>query len=350
MKTRYTLVATIIVLLGIGFAIWKIFSKPLPTSDTIVEIEPGQSAQTTEKTNFQELIVGGKSISPGDLAWEMDLHTKIPQLPDQIDQIKDQKSPGEETTKQPDVTESPELRERIVTSVIERKVLYQFIAEKAKGFDLSDPSRFTKCVAQVAEVTTANPDFFSSSISRERLKTKLCEQSIIEQYLEEHIFRPISVTGDEITSYYRTHEKNFKKPTRIKLRQIVLAKEDTASELRKEIKPSNFEYLARKHSITPEAEEGGLIGPFSKEQLPTLFDIVFSMDIGEISGVIKSEYGFHIIMPTERIPPQTLSLAEATPEIRAELLRTKKLDAFQRWLNSALNAISVTSPNSGISP
>jgi peptidyl-prolyl cis-trans isomerase C len=132
------------------------------------------------------------------------------------------------------------------------------------------------------------------------------------------------------------------------LRQVVVAKEDLANELRKSIKQSNFSDLAKKHSITPEAANGGLIGPFSKEQLPTLFDIVFSMNAGDISGVIKSEYGFHIIMPVQKLPPQTISLTEATPEIRAELIRTKQLDAFQRWLNTAMNAISVTSPSSGI--
>ena len=129
---------------------------------------------------------------------------------------------------------------------------------------------------------------------------------------------------------------------------MVVAKEDQAGDIRKIIKQSNFSDLARKHSITPEAEKGGLIGPFSKEQLPTLFDIVFSMNTGEISGVIKSEYGYHIIMPVQKLPPQTLSYAEAAPEIRAELLRSKKLEAFQRWLNTAMNAISVSSPNTGL--
>lgn len=350
MKKRHKSIAMIVVLLGFGFSVWKIFSKPLPTPDTVIEISSNPSPSTAAKSEFQEFLVGDKTITPGDLIWELELHTKVPRFDDNEDAFGIPGDSNKGLSPPIDTTESPELRERIVTAVIERKVLYRYIAEKSKNFDLSDPAKFTKCLANVTDVASTNPEFFSAPQSRERLKTKLCEEAIIERYLEEQVFRSLNVTEDETSSYYRTHEKNFRKPTRVILRQVVLAKEETANELRSQIKHSNFSELARKHSITPEAANGGLIGPFSKEQLPTLFDIVFSMNIGEISGVIKSEYGFHIIMPTQRIPPQTVSLTEAAPEIRAELLRIKKLDAFQRWVNTALNAISVTSPNAGVSP
>jgi peptidyl-prolyl cis-trans isomerase C len=350
MRQRYKTLFTVILLIFAGFMVWKIFSKPLPTPDTLPEVGGTTTNNPHSANQFQEVQVAGTTLLPGDFTWELDLHTKVPNFEDSEDVFGIPKAPASAPQAPLEVTDSLELRERVVSAVIERKVLYRYIQEKSRGFDLGDPSRFSKCLAEVQEVAQSNKEFFTSSASRERLKAKICEESIIQQYLEEQVFRSLAVSESEIASYYRTHEKAYRKPTRVLLRQVVVAKEELANDIRRSIKASNFSELARKNSITPEAEKGGLMGPFSKEQLPTLFDIVFSMNTGEISGVIKSEYGYHIIMPIQKLPPQTLSYAEAAPEIRAELLRTKKLDAFQRWLNTAMNAISVTSPNTGLVP
>jgi parvulin-like peptidyl-prolyl isomerase len=348
MNTRFKPLVFVMLCLFSGFAIWKFFSKPLPTADNLPELSSQPPPKSDSQTEFQVIEVGGTKISPGDFAWELELHTRVSISQHHDEQFGLPKSDDSAKPSKIDVQDGPELRERIVSSVIERKVLYRYIQDKVRGFDLSDPARYSKCLAEVQDVTQSNPEFFAAPQSRERLKTKVCEESIVRQYLEEQIFKSVTVADTEIASYYRTHEKSYRKPVRVLLRQVVVAKEDLANELRKSIKQSNFSDLAKKHSITPEAANGGLIGPFSKEQLPTLFDIVFSMNAGDISGVIKSEYGFHIIMPVQKLPPQTISLTEATPEIRAELIRTKQLDAFQRWLNTAMNAISVTSPSSGI--
>ena len=348
MRKHHIIIASSIGLLGTGLLIWKIFSKPLASPDSILDDVDTQVTPHHETTSFPELTVGGAAITPAELQWEYDLHTVAPKFADS-DDIFGLGAPSKDSPVDPvPLLEGPELRERVIATVTERKILYRYIAEKVKTFDLGDPSRFTQCLSEVNDVAAANPKFFQSGMSRQYLKSKLCEQAIIEQYLNDQFFKSIDVSQAEIASYYRTHERDFKRPLRAKFRQIVVAKEDLAQELRRQVKPSNFEELAKKHSIAPEAAQGGLLGPFSKEQLPTLFDIVFAMDIGEISGVIKSEYGFHIIMATERIAPKTLSLNEATPVIKSELYRGKKLATYQKWLITAMNAISVTTPASGL--
>jgi hypothetical protein len=350
MKTRlkYTLISGALVIIGLG--VWKFFSKPLPLPESLTEIPTISTTKSKDNPTFPELVIGGSTISPDDLRWEFDLHTSLPKFEDTDETFG---VPVPQDKSKPTAIlppEGPELRERVISSVIERKILYTYIKDKTPGFNLNDPGRYSKCLAQVNDVSAASPDFFAKPKSRERIKTKLCEQSIIEQYLAEQLFGGLSATPEEVQSYYRRHEKDFKKPARVILRQIVIADEAKAHELRKEVKSSNFIALARKHSITPEASNGGLVGPFSKEQLPTLFDIAFSLGIGEISGVIKSEYGFHIMMPIERFPPQIQPLAEVSEAIRNDLTRTKKLEIYQKWLNAAMNAVSVTSPSSGVAP
>jgi hypothetical protein len=329
-----------VIFFGLGVLIWKHLSKPLPIMDSIPEVDRNDAENEKKQASLPTLSVGSQTVVPDDLQWEMDLHTRAPKFA---------ADSGEKTGPIPvDDDSRQEFRDRVVSSVLERKIAFLYITEKLKNFDADDPSRFTKCVSMVREITNENPEFFSSGKSRERLKNKLCEQSVIEQYLDERVFNSITISPAEIASYYRTHEKEFRKPLRVTLRQVVVASEMEAQRLKKEAKQSNFSELARKYSITPEASKGGLVGPFSKEQLPTLFDIVFTMAIGEISGVIKSEFGYHIMMLVEKFPAQTLSLAEASPQIRAEFQRTKRLEAYQKWLSAAMNTIPVISTPSGI--
>ena len=350
MKNRHKYLMISAALIFLGFCIWKFFSKPLPLPESLSDVQSNPVSRPDENSHFPELVIGGSTISPDELKWEFDLHTTLPKFDDSDENFGVPKQKDKTDDKPFTPPPGPELRERVIATVIERKILYSYIKDKTPGFNVNDPSRYTKCLAQFNDVSAASSDFFSKPKSRERLKTKLCEQSIIEQYLNDHLFRGVSATPEEIQSYYRKHERDFKKPLRVILRQIVVADEAKAQELKKEIKQSNFSTLARKYSITPESVQGGLVGPFSKEQLPTLFDIVFTLGIGEISGVIKSEYGFHIMMPIERFPPQTQSLAEVSNVIKEDLTRVKKMDIYQKWLNSAMNAVSVTSPSSGVAP
>jgi hypothetical protein len=340
MIKKYGFAILAFIFFGIGVLSWKHLSKPLPVMDSLPEEDRNTGESAKDQAALPSLSVGSQIVTPDDLQWEMDLHTNAPKFAADSGE-KSGPIPVDEDTRQ-------EFRDRVVSSVLERKIGFLYITEKLKNFDADDPSRFTKCVSMVREITNENPEFFSSRKSRERLKNKLCEQSVIEQYLDEKVFNGITISPAEIASYYRTNEKEFRKPMRVTLRQIVVPSEAEAQRLKKEAKTSNFSELARKYSMAPEAPKGGLVGPFSKEQLPSLFDIVFTMAIGEISGVIKSEFGYHIIMLVEKLPAQTQSLAEASPRIRTEFRRTKRLEAYQKWLSAAMNTIPVTATPSGI--
>jgi parvulin-like peptidyl-prolyl isomerase len=351
LKYPFGIIAVTIMLPALGIVIWKITTKPVSISEIVVAETPSKPTAVNGDSHFQTVRAGSRVITPEDFQWELELHTQTSALDAAADDAASEKSkaPASPAVKSLGANgESADLRERIMTSVIERKILYQFIETPSFSFDLSNPALFTKCLEALKESIAAAPAFFATKQSQERLKAKLCEQSVIDQYLDQQVFPSIRMDPSDISSYYRTHEKEFKRPFRIIVRQVVLADEAKAHEVRKEIKRSNFALLAQQYSITPDASKGGLVGPFSKEQLPTLFDSVYTMPIGEITGVIRSDYGFHIIMPIESLPAETLSLSVATPIIREEILRTKKLSVYQNFLHRAMNAVPVTSPNSGV--
>ena len=88
----------------------------------------------------------------------------------------------------------------------------------------------------------------------------------------------------------------------IRASHILVSTLDKAREIRTELENGkSFEELAEKHSECPSGKEGGDLGFFSKGQMVKEFeDAAFSLDIGEISEPVKTQFGYHIIKLKEK--------------------------------------------------
>ncbi len=282
--------------------------------------------------------VANTPINSDDLEWEYNLHTKgmtgsgeMTPIPDLGSKLDKELSP---------------LKQSLLAGMIERKLLFKYLQQDRK-FDLEDPSRFTSCLKEWQSALESSPELFQTNHSKELLKNRLCERSIILQYTESRIFSLVVATDAQITEYYKNHLPEFRFPPRATIRQVVLADEPTAKKVKREINHQNFQELARQYSITPEgAGDGGKVGPFAKGEVPAVFDVSFEMQPGQISEILKSTYGFHIIMLQSKRPRQELSLKEATPKIRAIVTAKRKEEEYRKWLEAALNSIPITSPRS----
>ena len=91
-----------------------------------------------------------------------------------------------------------------------------------------------------------------------------------------------------------------------------------------------------------------MIGPFAQGEMPRFFDLAFSLAKGEIYGVIKSPYGYHIIMLEERYSKTEETLEQARASINAILTENKRKEEYKKWLETAINAIPVKTPGSKI--
>jgi len=97
----------------------------------------------------------------------------------------------------------------------------------------------------------------------------------------------------------------------------------------------DFATLARQYSDGPSAEVGGLLGTFRPgELLPGFEETVEQLRPGEISDVVRTRIGFHIIRLEARQTGESRPLAEVQEEIRAEILREKTERKYHDWLES----------------
>jgi len=136
---------------------------------------------------------------------------------------------------------------------------------------------------------------------------------------------------ETLRELYIENEELYTRPEQRRAQHILLEEESNASAILKEIKEgANFSELAKIHSkdITT-SDEGGDLGLFERELMVPEFDAaVFDMNVGDISEVVKTDYGYHIIKLNE-IQPLSLQSFE---EVEGQLLTLYKKNVNQKAL------------------
>jgi peptidyl-prolyl cis-trans isomerase D len=159
----------------------------------------------------------------------------------------------------------------------------------------------------------------------------------------------IQVTGAQIQDYYNAHKDEYRTPERVHARHILLStankpKDEVpkiqaqAEALLKQIKSGgDFAELAKKNSQDPgSAQKGGDLGWVSRGQMVKNFeDAVFTLKLNEISNVVPTEYGFHIIQVLEKQPAHLQTLDEVKPAIIATLKNQNVFDRMQELADKA---------------
>ena len=310
----------------------------LPKAPTAPVTDEG----TTSAAGTLVAEVAGERLTQEDVEWEYRLLTEgqggvfdretLTPIPDPGDRYHRELAP---------------LRRALLQSLIERKVLYAYL-QRDRAFPAADPARYTPCLEAWAKASESllatQPALLPKGRDRERLKARLCERAIVSQYLTERVFPGVGITDDEVLEYYRNHRSELRHSEMVEIRQILLGSEAEAKKAKAMVTTANFADLARARSLAPEAEAGGRLKPYARGAMPPVFDAAFRLKPGEISDVLKSNYGFHLIMLIRQTPAADLNLEEARPRILAALRRVKQDQAYAKWLDQALAAIHVAAP------
>jgi len=230
---------------------------------------------------------------------------------------------------------SPEyndLKVRAVQFLVQR---YQFRSEAENlGVKVTD-EEVTKRLDQLKETNFGGSDEkLQAELKKLGLTEEQAREEIEDKLLQEKIFKKVTssikVPEAEIETYYKDNEEQFTKPREV--RHILVKSKQKADELYKELKGgASFAALAKKFSDdTASAKQGGKL-TVSKGQTVAPFDkIAFSIDEGEISKPVKTQFGWHII---EALAPiETTKLSEAKPTIEKQLKQQKQNAAMQTWL------------------
>lgn len=164
--------------------------------------------------------------------------------------------------------------------------------------------------------------------------TALRRDLMIRTLLQEEVGTKATVEDKEVQEYYTAHPDEFS-GDKVRARHILVQTEEEAQEvLGRLAKNEPFEELAKKLSKDPgSAVKGGDLEYFSREQMvPEFAKAAFALKPGEVSGVVKTPFGYHVIKLVDRKKGQSLAFDQVKDQLKQRLLEQKQSQRFQDWM------------------
>lgn len=169
---------------------------------------------------------------------------------------------------------------------------------------------------------------------------------IITNFIEKTITPKVTVKEEDAKKFYDENPDKFTKPEAVKASHILLGVDQKASaedkktakekavKLRKELDGgADFATLAKGNSTCPSSQQGGDLGYFGQGQMVPAFEkAAFALKPGEISDVIETQFGYHIIKLTEKKAAEKVEFKEARPRIDEYLKNQKNGAAVNDYL------------------
>ena len=177
----------------------------------------------------------------------------------------------------------------------------------------------------------------------EQYRKDLVADRLVQEVLKERAI----VTRAEVMAYYRAHKDEFNLEVRVS--HILTNNIEDAEEALEMLKTRPFSWVVRKLSVDKHTGGGGDLGYLSKGNMPPEFeDVVFKMRVGEVSEIVESEFGYHILKLTDvRASLNELPFEAVAPELSRQLLLRKRAAVYDSLLTTlrARAKINVIDPN-----
>lgn len=163
---------------------------------------------------------------------------------------------------------------------------------------------------------------------------KMTEQILVQVLIEREILDKIKVDDEEVLEYYEQNKDSFTEKEQVHLYNILLETEKEAQDVLEQLKAGgDFNEIAIEKSTGPSATQGGDLGYSTKGTIiPEIEEVVFALELEELSEAIKTDFGFHILKITEKKPETVKTLEEVKEDIVQTLLPDKQKEAFENLL------------------
>jgi peptidyl-prolyl cis-trans isomerase C len=166
-------------------------------------------------------------------------------------------------------------------------------------------------------------------------RLKELEQQFLADYLVfTELRKRTAVSEQEVEGYYAAHEREYLNEYRVS--QILAGTPEDAERVIELLKTRSWVWVANRYSIDASAKRGGDLGYLTKgNMIPELEAIVFDMKPNDVSGVVKSDFGYHIFrLDDVREAPVAVGLDDVREQIMNTLMLEKRIKAYREFIDS----------------
>jgi peptidyl-prolyl cis-trans isomerase C len=245
-------------------------------------------------------------------------------------------------------------RHVIKTQLLEKMIERELLLQAAKGSKITpteeEVSSFVSLLKQrIGSEETFKQGLEKNGITEADFKEGVKSDLTLKGYVEKKILGGISVTPEEIKKEYDKDPKQYAEPEQVKARHILFMLQEDADEATvkavtakaekvlalAKAPGADFEALARENTEEPNKASGGDLGYFTHNQMvPPFADAAFKMKPGEISGLVRTQFGLHIIKVEDKKGGGEPNFETAKPRVEQTLMRAKQEAALTDHLAS----------------
>ena len=248
-------------------------------------------------------------------------------------------------------------RDQVYRRVLDQLVGYKLLQQEAKTRQIAvADAEVDERIGEIKKQFPSEDVFMQMLIERkmtlEKMKSEARDDMAIGKMIEAEIATKAAVKPEQVQEFYDKNPDRFKQPERVRASHILVSVPQNgdaaakaqartkAEQVLKDVKAGrDFAALAKEHSQDPgSAQNGGDLGFFQQGQMVGPFnDVAFSLKPGDISDLVETQFGFHIIKVAEKQPARTVPLDEVRPRVEEFLEgqnRDEQTEAFVQALRS----------------
>ena len=242
----------------------------------------------------------------------------------------------------------PEYAESMKHEVVERLIVLELLRQKADQVNIRvDPEEVEQKLQEI-QGSMGLAGAMAGALGGQQpnwdaYRADITNSMKIQKLLKREVHDKVVVEPKEVKDYYNSNLEDFKAPQQVRARHILIRIPTDATEVRRKEalkviqnalgriqKGEAFEEVAKEVSQDGSAPQGGDLGYFGRGRMVPEFEkVAFSLEKGQVSDTVETEFGYHLIKVEDRRPARTKLFQEVASEIE-ELLKRMKAESLGR--------------------
>ncbi len=247
----------------------------------------------------------------------------------------------------------PDRHDEIFRSVLDQMVAVKLLAQESAArkvavADADVDARFDQIKQQFPTEQAFTQALASQQTTVDKLRSDIRSDLAVNKLLEAVVGTKVAVTDADAKTFYDQNLDKFQEEEAVRASHILIRVAPDADEaaktkaraeaeaVLKQIKAGgDFAALAREHSQDGSAAQGGDLNFFTRGQMVPAFETAaFALKPGQVSGIVETQFGLHIIKVTDRRPARTVPFTEVTARIKDYLTSQKREEATNTFVAS----------------
>ncbi len=243
-----------------------------------------------------------------------------------------------------------ERRSEIYRGILDQLVDQRLLEQEAAARSIKATDAEINAGIDQMKQQAPNAEAFAKALATRKmteadLRAEARQRLTVDKLLTAEVEPKAAVNEADIADFYKKNPQFFMQPEAMRASHILIKADNAdakpaakakAEDLLRQIKGgADFAALAKEHSNDGSAPSGGDLGFFPRGQMVKAFeDAAFALAPGQVSGVVESEFGYHIIKGSEHRSARTVPLAEVSDRIAQALRQQKQQQLAQEFVQS----------------